>query len=769
MQPTDKLENAGRTPGDIASLPSLDRSHVADTGYARTADMLPPGESTADGTSITISEEDIKRKNQKDLDDWCIQQARTCFTVSTDYITANVTQKWERSLSHFQSRHGSGRPYSAPNYKRSRVFRPKTRTSIKGQEAALTAAVFSTLEAVNVEALNPQNQEAVASAAINKALMNYRLHRGTIPWFLTTVGAFQDTKVYGLCVSHQYWDYRVDTQIIPAVDQDGQPVMGDSPSGPVAMGVEKKRVRADRPVCDLLEPENFRFDPMADWRDPIGTSPYLIMLKPMYAGEVMEMMELGPSKTGQAPWRKYDMGQILSTRRELESQTRRAREGTRTDPAQEQVGNAYTTLWAHLNIIRVDGDDLAYWTLGTELVMTEPVLLSEMYPHLREGERPFVLGISAIEAHKNYPAGDVEQGSGLQEEINDIANQRMDNVKLVLNKRYHVRRGSQVDLDALIRNVPGGGVHMNDIEKDVKVVNTPDVTGSSYQEQDRLSVEFDDMLGSFSQSSVMNNRNLNETVGGMDKMGSSANSITDYGIRIFLSTWIEKVLSQLVRMEQMYETDEVVLAIAADDSKLFTKFGFSAVTDSLLRHDLHVQGDLGIGNTDPIKRVERLIFGISKTAEIPGVAERIKGQAVTQEVFGALGYRNGKQFIRDDEEQAQWDKDHPQPMPPEIQVKMEELKIRKADNEARDKRETIKMQADIELGYAALALQKGLKLEEMYTKLGVEKAKLKSSRDIAALTAMQKINEQNIQRSQSAGSEGSGGPPGESAEGPPQG
>src|SRR5690606_15846510 len=168
--------------------------------------------------------------------------------------------------------------------------------------------------------------------------------------------------------------------------------------------------------------------------------------------------------TGQAAWRQYTLGQILAARRDPYDRTRQAREGEkRVDPnaAGKDLGNEFTTVWAHLNIVKTNGEDIAYWTLGTDLLLTEPRLLRELYPWLREGERPFVIGTSTIETHRNYPDGDVGQGAPLQEELNAVVNQRMDNVKLVLNKRYHVRRGSQTDLDALMRNVPGGGVMMN--------------------------------------------------------------------------------------------------------------------------------------------------------------------------------------------------------------------------------------------------------------------------------------------------------------------
>ena len=83
------------------------------------------------------------------------------------------------------------------------------------------------------------------------------------------------------------------------------------------------------------------------------------------------------------------------------------------------------------------------------------------------------------------PAGDPELIEGLQEETNDIANLRLDNVKLALNKRYYAKRGAGIDVRSLVRNVAGSVTFMNNPDTDVKTVETRDVTTSSYEEQNR--------------------------------------------------------------------------------------------------------------------------------------------------------------------------------------------------------------------------------------------------------------------------------------------
>jgi hypothetical protein len=65
------------------------------------------------------------------------------------------------------------------------------------------------------------------------------------------------------------------------------------------------------------------------------------------------------------------------------------------------------------------------------------------------------MGYSAIETHKTNPDGPVGITRDTQAEINEMANQRIDNVKFAMNKRYFVKRNGQVDLRSISRNVPG--------------------------------------------------------------------------------------------------------------------------------------------------------------------------------------------------------------------------------------------------------------------------------------------------------------------------
>ena len=586
-----------------------------------------------------------------------LKLASDAYRSSTSYLDSNYRKQWERNISLFQSDHPSGSKYHTQQYThRSRLFRPKTKSAIRTNEAAVASAFFATEDVVSVYPVNDSDPSQRASANILKHLIQYRLTK-TIPWFQTLVAAYQEALVFGTVVSHQNWEYKEEKTKIkePLFDDNGNVVLNEDGSEAQSSRDENTIVK-DKPDIRLVASENFRIDAAADWSDPIGSSPFVIEIIPMYIHDVLERMTDIDPKTEEPKWKSLKIGELLEASKKSEfDSTRQTRQGKRQDPLADRVNDIpeYTTVFIHKNIIRKNGKDWLFYTAGTLHMLTDPKPLQEVYPHLRNGERPYVMGTTNIEAHKCYPSSLVEMTQDLQTAANDIANQRSDNVQLVLNKRYHIRRSSNIDINALKRSVPGGSVMMDDPMTDVHIVNTPDVTASSYEEQDRLNVDFDDIAGNFSQGTVQTNRMMNETVGGMEMLSGQANAQMEYMVRVFAETWIEPVLMQLVRLEQYYETDDTILTVATNkaeqdsnqQSGAFQRFGAEEM-DELLRHEMTVGVNVGIGATDPIRKIERLLLGIRTMGEInPDIISLINQEEVTKEVFGALGYKDSKRFI----------------------------------------------------------------------------------------------------------------------------
>lgn len=616
--------------------------------------------------------EQMTEKKAASLDgDKALELARDAYSGSTDYFDANIRNRIEQDIRRFQSRFPSGSKYLSDGYRtRSRVFRPKTRSAIRKNEAVAAEAFFSTLDMVSVTPSDETDQMRVASADVMAKLLQHRLTKN-IPWFQICIGGYQDAQVTGVVVSHQSWQYNP----------------------------KKKK---DQPRIELLPLENFRFDPASAWYDPVNTSPYLINMMPMFAKDVKSRMRSGR-------WYELSDSEILSGTKNTDS-TRMERDGNRTDSNQAVTAiTDYTIVWVHQNIVEYEDDDYIFYTLATSHLLSDPVPLSAEYAH---GHRPFVVGNCVIETHKNYPIGASSLGANIQDEINEVTNQRLDNVKFVLNKRYFVKRNKQVDLRSLTRNVPGAVTLLTDVNEDVKVVETNDVTASSYNEQDRLNMDFDDVAGVFSGSSVASNRKLNETVGGMNILTTNSNQVTSYQLKTFVETWVEPVLRQLMLLEQHYETDDVIIALCAKKANLFQRFGIDAVTDEMLSNELTLNCNIGMGATNPNDKVNTLALGMGtiKTILDGGLLEKygLQPQELIKEILGALGHKDGGRFFKFDaaqdpridalnkqveELQAALDAKHP----PEIVAAMVKKMEAEAKNIAADR-----VKKGVEGGYSAM-------------------------------------------------------------------
>ncbi|MGL5004179.1 MAG: portal protein, partial [Casimicrobium sp.] len=545
-----------------------------------------------------------------------LELARSAFSVSTTFFDASIRPAIEADMRQFQGLHPAGSKYNADAYKgRSRLFRPKTRTAVRKNEAVAAEAFFSTHDVVNVKAIDDADETSKLASDILQPILQHRL-QFSIPWFLTCIGAYQEAQTNGVCISYQNWEYN-----------------------------EKRGI--DRPMSKLVPVENFRIDPATDWADPVESSPYLIELIPMYVQDVQSRMKQVDPKTNEPKWKTYAENEIHAAVTSYSDSTRLLREGKRTDSKEQSHVGPYSIAWVHRNIMRLDDEDWVFYTLGRELILSKPKPLAEVYAH----GRPYAIGICALEAHKIYPAGPVRMTKDVQAEINEIANQRLDNVKLAMNKRYWVARNRQVDLRALTRNIPGGVTMMNDIEKDVKQIDTPDVTGSSYQEQDRLNLDFDDMSGSFSNSSVQSNRRLNETVGGMNIITTNANQIAGYQLRTFVETWVEKVANQIVRMEMAYETDPGKISLSPE-GRAFMQMGGNL--DELFKRGVYVKVNVGMGATNPQDQVQNFMSGMTAVRDLLQdntlESRGLKAQEVMKEVFGKLGYSDGSRFFQQPDE-----------------------------------------------------------------------------------------------------------------------
>jgi hypothetical protein len=91
--------------------------------------------------------------------------------------------------------------------------------------------------------------------------------------------------------------------------------------------------------------------------------------------------------------------------------------------------------------------------------------------HLNDVQVPFTV----------WSIGEIEQLKSLAYELNDVRNQRMDNVTLILNRMWKVNKNADVDEEDLVSQA-GQIVHTDDMNG-IEPLTTPDVTSSAYNEE----------------------------------------------------------------------------------------------------------------------------------------------------------------------------------------------------------------------------------------------------------------------------------------------
>lgn len=576
------------------------------------------------------------------------------------FMGAIQRTSWQRSIKAYRSEHPPQSKYWTEAYKnRTKLFRPKTRTAVRKNMASAAAAFFSNADVVSIKAQFDDDPVKLASAAVLHELLNYRLNRTTAksgtPWFMTCMGANQDSQIHGICISKQYWEYETVSRETdqPMVDGVGQPVL-DEDGEPRTEKVDKEVLVKDRPMILLMPPENVMVDPAAPWFDPAQGSGYFIAMHPMTIDECKTMLA-NPGK-GNEQWIEVNDDVLRQASQDYATKgVRLARGGgtDRYDNRTDDQGNDSGIVWMYENFFRVRGEDYHFWSVGRRAYASKVRRTIEAYPE-QLGERPYVYGYGQIEAHQTFPMSAVEAWLQMQMEINEQVNLSIDIMKQRLSPIATVTQGSMFDWKQLQKRGGPDATIIVRKQDDLNFVTPPDGGATPYTEMAHLNGDFDDLSGTMSGGSVANNRQMNETVGGMRLLNGAANSVTEYDLRVFAQSWAEPTLRQTVRLIQYYETDETAFAIAGQKAKMLERFGVSSITDQDLMHEVTLSVNVGIGASDPFQRLQKLQSGLQMIAQggqfMKGLV-RLVPEPFIREVMGAVGYTDGLRFFEIKEDQ----------------------------------------------------------------------------------------------------------------------
>ena len=567
------------------------------------------------------------------------------------YVQQINRKAWSQSYRAIHNEHYVGSKYTRPDWRgRSKLFVPKTKSALRKDNAAVAASLFNSINAINCLPGNDGDPIQRGAAAVMEELVNYRVGgrapgHASLPWFLVAMGARQDAVVTGVCVSKQVWlqkHRKVREEQVSATGADGNAVQKTR---------DVYQLEVDRPDIVLFPPENVVIDSAADWLNPAQSAVFITLKYPMRLDEIQEKQDAPVS-----PWNdvseevlrgaseagKFDMAAI-----------RRARELGLDRYDETQISGPFQVIWVYETFVRTAGEDWTFYSVGSKAFLTDPRPVREVYPE-QQGERPLAYGYGALESHRIFPMSPVESWQPLQLETNDLRNLQLDAIKQNVMPITKVRRGRQIDLNQVQRRSSGSAIIVQEPD-DVTWEPAPPVAQNAVEMNRELDLEFDDLAGQQNYGTVENNNALGKTLGGLKLAAGAANAVQEFDIRVWIETWANQALTQVVRLEQYYEQDPIVLAIAASKAKLFQKHGISQINDELMSQDVTIRVSIGLGAGDPQLRLAKFAQAsqivapiIQQSPEFQSGQREINIEAIIEEVFGAVGYKDaGARFFKD--------------------------------------------------------------------------------------------------------------------------
>ena len=680
-------------------------------------------------------------------------------SISKDYQSRTIEKPLGRAYRAWQNQHAEGSKYLGTAWKgRSRLFVPKTRSAVRKNLATAAAALFSTEDVVNVSAEYEDDPRQMATAAVMKADLEYRLTRSSaksgIPWYQIAMGACLDGQLTGVCISKQYWQYEevpdgtMQDALVHHVDEEtGEPSYhdvineetGEVTQHPVMIEgqVPNMRVTRDRPMIDLHPIENAGLDPAAPWYSPVQLGRWFYMLHPMGLSDAKALMASGAKNGAENAWLDVPDELLLKGRIEEDrTGARRVREGGSDRYQDAKSVGELDIVWLQENFVRIEGVDYHFWSIGRHGYISKVRRTHEAYPEL-DGERPYVFGVSQLDTHRVFPMSPVEAWQPLQLELNDITNLRQDTLKRAIAPLAVVKRGKNVDLAQVQRRgQPETIVLADDPVGDINFVSTPGPSGAAYTETSVNNAMFDELAGVFSTSSVQSNRQLNETVGGMRLMSGAANAVSEFDLRMWVETWVEPVLRQIMHLVRRLESDERILAIAGQKARVWSEHGYMPGLSDFDQTEVSLRVNAGTGSMDPMQKIAKLKMALEMIAPMfePMKAQGVspKFDVIVQEIMGNAGFKDGRRFF----EFGDPPEDQPDPamlkVQEELKLKSKEIDVKQTDIENKFKAVLLELRSQEQRDQADN--QTKIQIEQMRGKREVGKHILSAAIDHHAAT-----------------------------------
>jgi len=384
--------------------------------------------------------------------------------------------------------------------------------------------------------------------------------------------------IYGTSIMKVGWE-RIEEEVTEKVEIDPE----FSELGSEEIKVTK--VTKNQPTVELVDLYDFFWDPNG----------YSIDTCTWVAHRVYRSYDYLMAKQKQGIYKNINLLKPVSDKMYMDENDKSERQGARniSDPKGYLAGGANEK-----NI-----EVFEYWEDGKVVTLANRkfVIREEKKNPNAHGKKPFIRVVDQSVPKEFCGIGELEPIETLSYELNDMRNQRMDNVSLIMNKMWILDNAADVDEDELVSDV-GGIIHTNDVNG-VVPVQMQEVPHSSYKEETLIKGDIQQATGITDYTKgVASDALANETATGISLMQEAGSS----RLRLKMMN-VEEAVKQIgdfmISLNKQNITEDMVVRVTGDLGIDWIDIKPEEIRDNF---DVRVQSGSTLEENDAIKRKQAM-------------------------------------------------------------------------------------------------------------------------------------------------------------------
>lgn len=235
-----------------------------------------------------------------------------------------------------------------------------------------------------------------------------------------------------------------------------------------------------------------------------------------------------------------------------------------------------------------------------------------------------------------FGVGIGQAGKPTQERLNKIVNQRLDNVDLILNKQgCYNGNDPLINTKKLQVSKPGLWHNVSDVNTSLKWMDTPDVTSSSYKEEELAKSDYRDATGA--SAPLMPTESPHETASGINLLQGAA------GVRF--RPILQKIENDLIaEMAQMFLSHLQQFMLLPEWMKLVTDDG-QAQPILIRPEDLQAKTQIVCTGVSESLNKETQIGQLLRFKEVSVNDQTVNQAEINKKIAELMGFKDIHKFI----------------------------------------------------------------------------------------------------------------------------